>query len=143
MKRLFVYFALCLILAAGSSLAQEIPVPLENGWNVAFSTSLPLFKIVESSSGSRMDVLPMVGLGGGLTIYWGPEGDEENEKLIAINIPTLIVNERETDGTRMDLTVAADVGFFDNRLRAGIAYEFGDVPDRSRFIGVFSYGVSF
>lgn len=138
--------AICLLIATTAS-AQLKSIPLGNkGWALDVSTAIPLFKIVESEGGSnaKMDVIPMVGIGGGLTAYWGKIDDPENNKIISINFPTLAMSMRETDDKKMDLTLIADVGFFDNRVRFGCGYEFGKLAYvRNRLIGVFSLGVTF
>ena len=150
MKRLILIILLAasiVLLDVGAAFTQELAaVPIgKKGWKWDVSAAVPLFKIVGSESGSaRMDVLPMIGIGGGLTFYWGPVDDPDNEKLISVNFPTLVLNERETDGANLDLTLVADVGFFDNRIRIGTGYEFGKLNySRSRFIGVFSVGIEF
>ena len=144
MKR-FCLVLLVMAFVFSNAVAQEKNVPLKNGWALDFSTAIPLFKIIESEDGgSRMDVVPMIGIGGGLTFYWGPKDDPDNKKLISINIPTLVLNERETSGTSLDLTLVFDVGFLNNKLRLGGGYEFGKLNySRSRFIAVFSFGVEF
>jgi hypothetical protein len=146
MKKLVLLAIAALMLMTASASAQAMSFPVGNkGWMFDVTTAIPLFKIVESEGGtSQMDVLPMLGIGGGLTMYWGVKDDPENKKVISINFPTLAMSLRDSDDKKMDLTLIADVGFFDNFIRFGAGYEFGKLAyDRSRFIGVFSLGVTF
>jgi hypothetical protein len=146
MKKLVLFTIAALMLMTASASAQAMAFPVgTKGWMFDVTTAIPLFKIVESEgSSSQMDVLPMLGIGGGLTMYWGLKNDPANEKVVSINFPTLAMSIRDTEDKKMDLTLIADVGFFDNFIRFGAGYEFGKLEyDRSRFIGVFSLGVSF
>jgi hypothetical protein len=147
MKKLILLTIAALMLMTASASAQAMAFPVgSKGWMFDVTTAIPLFKIVESPGGTSasMDVLPMLGIGGGLTMYWGLKNDPANEKVVSINFPTLAMSLRDTDDKKMDLTLIADVGFFDNFIRFGAGYELGKLAyERSRFIGVFSLGVSF
>jgi hypothetical protein len=148
MKRfsILIIAALLVMSSCASASAQAMAFPVgTKGWMFDVTTAVPLFKIVESEGNtSQMDVLPMLGLGGGLTMYWGLKDDPDNKKVVSINFPTLAMSLRDSDDKKMDLTLIADVGFFDNFIRFGCGYEMGKLAyERSRFIGVFSLGVSF
>jgi len=138
MKRSVILAALLLFVF--SVVQAEEAVPLKNGWQFDFSTAIPLFKVVESEGGgSKMDIFPLLGIGGGLTFYWGKP---DAEKIVSINFPTLALSKRVDDESKMDLTLIFDVGALDNILRLGVGYEFGPT-NVSRVIGLFSIGVEF
>jgi hypothetical protein len=102
-------------------------------------------KIVESDdTNTKMDVLPVAGLGGGLCIYWTDVNVIDHKKIVALNAPMLYASTRIDDEKKLDLTLAATVGFFDNLIEFGVGYELGKLPyERSRLVGLFSLGVSF
>lgn len=151
MKTLLILCAAVVLLAvsfcsaAGQIEAADIQLG-KKGWWFGFSPTVPLFKLVEAESGTgaSMDVIPMIGIGGGLSFYWGPLDDPDNARTISINFPTLVMSMREGDEEKMDLMLICDVGFLDNALRVGAGYEFGKLAySRKRMVGVFSVGINF
>jgi hypothetical protein len=117
----------------------------KKGWMFDVATAVPLMKIVESSdSYTEMDVVPIAGLGGGLCIYWTDVNVIDHKKIVSFNVPMFYASTRIDDEKKLDLTVAATVGFFDNLVEFGAGYELGKLPyERSRLVGLFSLGVSF
>jgi len=117
----------------------------KKGWMFDIATAVPLMKIVESDApGAKMDVLPIAGLGGGLCIYWTDVNVIDHKKIVSFNVPMLYYSTRIDDEKKLDLSIAATVGFFDNAIQFGAGYELGKLPyERSRLVGLFSLGVSF
>jgi len=148
MKNLILVFLVSfLMLSPVLAMAQDIgDYPLgKHGWMFDVATAVPLMKIVESNdANTKMDVLPVAGLGGGLCIYWTDVNVIDHKKIVALNAPMLYASTRIDDEKKLDLTVAATVGFFDNLIEFGVGYELGKLPyERSRLVGLFSLGVSF
>jgi len=147
MKRYVVLVAVLLLLAVGAVQAQEEAVPLKNGWSIDYTAGFNgMAKLVEGEPGSDAvaEVIPVVAVNGGLSFYWGPLGDEENKKLLAINFPLVIISPRDDAVTKWDMSLALTFGVFDNLIMLGVCYDFGVTEwDRSRFGGLFSFGVEF
>lgn len=137
-------FALWLAIAAPVD-GQAMSYPIgARGWTFDVTTTIPLAKIVESTDpGASVDVVPFVAFGGGLTTYWVDKNDTLKVKIVSFNFPIVAVSVRENNVTKLDLTVIADVGFFDNKVRLGAGYYLGKRADgESRFVGVFSVGTN-
>ena len=117
----------------------------KKGWMFDVATAVPLMKIVESTeTNTKMDVLPIAGIGGGLCIYWTDINVIDHKKIVALNLPMLYASTRIDDEKKLDLTVAATIGFFDNLVQFGAGYELGKLPyERSRVVGLFSLGMTF
>ena len=143
MKRLILASILAVAaLGIASGPVGAFSYPIGGKWQFDVSTSIPLAKMVESTTpGASLDVRAMIGFGGGLTFYYAP--DVYGEKIVSFNVPILALAAREGDPATLDLTVIGDVGVFDNRIRFGVGYECGKLTaDRSRWIGVFSVGTN-
>jgi hypothetical protein len=145
MKRIATLAAIAAILSTLAGSAGSFPFPIgSKGWAFDASTEIPLAKLQESTTpGAALDVVPMVAFGGGLTTYWSDASDPDRVKVVSFNFPILALSTREGDASKLDLTLLADVGFFDNKIRFGGGCYFGErEPGRSRWVGVFSIGTN-
>jgi len=144
---ILVFLVSLLMLSPVLVMAQDIgDYPLgKKGWMFDIATAVPLMKLVESNEpGAKMDVLPVAGLGGGLCIYWTDVNVLDHKKIVSFNVPMLYYSTRIDDEKKLDLSLAATVGFFDNAIQFGAGYELGKLPyERSRLVGLFSLGVTF
>jgi len=141
MKRTLMVLAMLAIAANAAAFSYPIGT---RGFEFDVTTTIPLAKVQESTSpGATADVVPFVAFGGGLTTYWTDKNDPDRVKIVSINFPILAVSAREGDDKKLDLTLIADVGFFDNKVRIGGGWNFGRIDaDRSRAIAVFSIGTN-
>lgn len=146
MKRLSTVGLILLLVTSLSAKAEPFSYPIgTKGWSFDVTAAIPLAKVVESTDAeTSVDVVPMIAFGGGLTTYWVDKNDPEQTKIVSFNFPILALSAREDDAEKLDLTLIADVGFFDDKLRIGGGYYFGSrgVEKRSRFIAVFSIGTN-
>jgi hypothetical protein len=148
-KKVVLLIALLALVVFPAALSAQDSVgdyPIGNkGWALDVSTSIPVMKIVESSSeNADMDVLPVAGFGAGLCIYWADVNVPDHDKIVSINLPMLYLSTRFDDEKKLDLTVAGTLGFFDDLLSIGLGYETGALPyERSRWVGLLSFGVQF
>lgn len=124
--------------------AQALPVDLKNGWAADLTYTIAALKVVESNrENTPVDVVPNLGGGVALTIFYANAQIGNYDMLISFNAPEIILTPRFDDETGVDLTIGGDVGFLNNRLRLGVGYELGTQPyERSRWIGLISIGVN-
>lgn len=148
MRNVILFAVLLFMLACPAlTLAQDSvgDYPLgKKGWRFDVSTSIPVMKVVESDvTGTDLDVLPVAGFGAGPCIYWTDVSVVDHKKIISFSLP-FYLSTRLDDERKLDLTVAAMVEAFDGLLAVGMGYETGKLPyDRSRFVGLLSFGVKF
>ena len=126
-----------------ASQAKAYPLGTK-GFAFDMTMEIPLAQARESTEpGTVVDVQPLIAFGGGLTTYWTDKNDPEQVKIVSFNFPILALSVRGADATKLDLTVIADLGFFDNKIRFGGGYYCGPKTDeQSRFIAVFSIGTN-
>lgn len=141
----YLIMALLALLIAAPAAAQTPPdVPLENGWGFGVTTAIPVLKVRESTdSGVKLDVVPVVGFGGGPCIYWSKEGFGEVKRVVSLS-PMVILSARVDGSEAMDAAFGPVFGFFDDFIQAGVVYNGGKIgDDRSRWEGLMTIGVSF
>lgn len=143
-----VVFAVFAFVPIGEEARAQSPTvssaTLGNGWSVDIDGQIPVFKIVESQgSGTKADVVPNIGYGAALSWYYYSKANPEHAKLVAINFPIVILSNRIDSENVLDVTIAFDVGVFDNKARFGLGWELGKLPyDRTRLVGLLSIGTS-
>ena len=146
MKKLLVLLMGGMLLASTAMAQTKVDgngVPIKNGWVMDLNFSVPLLCAVQSQDvATKLDIHTNAGIGGGLTFYWANPKIAGYTMVVAVNAPELILTPRFGSETNIDLIVGGDLGFFDNRLRLGMGYDFGTLAyERSRWIGLLSIGV--
>lgn len=143
--RLTVLVACVLFLFSGVVFAQTpVDIPLENGWGFGVTTSIPVLSVRESTdNGVKLDVVPVVGFGGGPCIYWSKEGVGEVKRVVSFT-PMVILAARIDGAESLDASFGPVFGFFDDFIQLGMVYNGGKIDtDRSRWEGVMTIGVDF
>ena len=140
------FFVVLLAMAlALPAFAQAPPdIPLEKGWGFGVTTAIPVLKVRESvTEGVKLDVVPVVGFGGGPCIYWGKAGVDDIKRVISLT-PMVILSARIDGAEALDAAFGPVFGFFDDFIQLGAVYNGGKItPKRSRWEGLMTIGINF
>jgi hypothetical protein len=115
-------------------------------WKLRLMGMVPMFIATQSKVPDvLLDVAIMNRTGAGLSLQW-VEYDAESEKwrcLFSVAPCTPLLGGRLGSKDELDLGLAFLIGALDNRVMAGIGFDFGRVVDRSRWFGLLSIGLNF
>ena len=141
----YVLIALLALAIAAPAFAQVPPdIPLDKGWGFGVSTAIPVLKIRESTDeGVKLDVVPVVGFGGGPCVYWGKADVTDIKRIVSLT-PMIILSARIDGAEALDVAFGPVFGFFDDFVQLGVVYNGGKIePERSRWEGLMTIGINF